>query len=81
MEYIWIIFTLVAIISLLYGLSLTIGMGWAIFILDLLTQNVTSDYANDQARNPASKDPKLFQRGLWLIILGIISGIFAISTI
>lgn len=79
MDLIWIVITVLALVSLIYGLSLTIGMGWAMFIMDLLTQNVTADYANNQRQNPSAKDAKSKQRGSFFIFLGIILALISLA--
>ena len=81
MENIWIVWTITSLISFLYGLNLMFGLGWAMFIIDLLTQNVTSDYANDQLRHPPSKDGRLQQRGIVFVIFGIITAVIAINSL
>lgn len=81
MENIWIVWAITSLVSLLYGLNLIFGLGWAMFIIDLLTQNVTSDYANDQRRHPPTKDGRLQQRGVLFVIFGIITAVIAIKSL
>lgn len=81
MQYLWLIWAIASLVSLLYGLTLTLGMGWATFIIDLLTQSVTTDYLHAQRSNPPSKNGDTKSRGILFIFLGLIFGYLAIKSL
>ncbi len=78
MEYIWLVFLLISFGFLLYGLRLIFGLGWALFIVELLTQTVSTDYAAAQRDTPPSKDGHQKQAGALYIFLSIIFGLLTI---
>lgn len=81
MQYLWLIWAVASFLSLLYGLKLTIGMGWATFIMDLLSQTVTNDYSHAQRTNPPTQNGDTKSKGIFFIFLGLIFGYLAISSL
>lgn len=77
MEYLWMFLVIISFISILYGLTLSVGLGWAIFILDLFSHSVSADYANAQRSIPVSKDGNTKNKGIFIVILGLIFGYLA----
>ncbi len=75
----WIVWAILGLVSLLYGLSLTLGLGWAMFIMDLLSQSVSTDYYHTQRHNPPAQDGDSKSRGILFIFLGLLFGALAIA--
>ncbi len=59
MDILGILFFALSVVFLLLGLSQFLGLGWAIFLIDLFGQSsVSADYAESQKIKPRSKTKK-----------------------
>jgi hypothetical protein len=52
----------------IFGIAQFIGLGWALFIFDLLTHASVHNYAADQREYPGAKTAKQKRIGLLLVV-------------
>lgn len=81
MEYLWLIYAIASFAFLLYGMTLSIGFGWAMFIIELLGGSVTTDYMHAQRDFPPTKDQRKKYRGVACIFIGILFALLAFATV
>lgn len=77
MDIIFLALILVSIILFILGLSQIIGLGWALFIFDLITHNTPSDYYFAQKSYSKTKGIRKKVVGLSLIVFAIILFLFS----
>lgn len=81
MEHIWLVHLMLSFVFMFYGLVQLIGIGWALFIFDLLNHSVTSDYARDQREHPPTKNKQVKILGFVFMLVGSFFGYLAILAI
>ncbi len=81
MEYIWLVYLILAVALLLYGFSQFIGFGWAMFIFDLMTHGHPHDYADFQKNSPPTKDGNKRTIGLITILVGFVFGYLVVRSL
>jgi hypothetical protein len=74
MQYVWLVYFILSLIFIFYGLVQLIGMGWAIFIFDLFSHSVQSDYTQYQREHPPIKEKRARVVGLICLLVGIFFG-------
>lgn len=65
-------FMVVGIIFILIGITLTLGLGWAVILLDLFGEMVTGDYSQIQKSYTGTKNRTKRKIGILLIFIGTI---------
>ena len=73
MDLLFIVLFLVSIFSLIWGLSLIIGLGWAILVFDIILHQIPlAEYSRTQKSYPSTKTTKSKILGLVLIIFSLL---------